>query len=156
MLRDSGTITVMSVIQAPREFLEDLLTEEWHPFEDDPIADPQQPDRDESEIERYISERGNRLVAPVVAALTNRGFTANTVFVEATDVAEAIVRVAADVGARAIVMGATRQLFTESAWTSVSMKVTAESKLPVLLIPAPPKPPTEAKNSHDSCEFTAD
>jgi len=155
MLRDGGTVTVMSVVQAPREFLEDLLTEEWRPFEDDPIADPQQPGRDEAEIARYISERGNRLVAPVVAALASRGFAANAVFVEADDAAEAIVRVAADVGAGAIVMGATRQLFTESAWTSVSMKVTAESKLPVLLIPAPPKPTNEAETDYDSGEFTA-
>ena len=113
------------------------------------------PTRDSVEIERYISERGNRLVAPVVAALASRGVEANTVFVEADDAAEAIVRVAEEVSAETIVMGATRQLFAESAWKSVSMKVTAESKLPVLLIPAPAKPSSESEDDYDVTEFAA-
>ncbi len=136
LIGETGSVTVMSVVTAPREFLEDLVTEPWRPF-DDSDAQNGQPPADESEIDRYVNERGSRLVAPVVAALASRGFEANTVFVEADEAADAIVNVADQINAGAIVMGATRRLFTESAWTSVSMKVTADSKLPVLLIPAP-------------------
>lgn len=152
MLSDGGSVTVMSVVPAPREFLEDLVTEEWRPFDDGddrPAATPE-----EGEIQRYVDERGNRLVAPVVAALASRGFEPAVVFVESDDPAEAIVQVAESIGAGAIVMGATRRLFTESAWTSVSMKVTADSKLPVLLIPAPSKPSGE--DDYDYSEFSSD
>jgi nucleotide-binding universal stress UspA family protein len=154
MLRDGGTVTVMSVVQAPRDFLEGLATEEWRPFVDDSVV-PVTSGRDESEIARYINERGTRLVAPVVAALASRGLAAQTVFVEDDEAADAIVRVAHDIGAHTIVMGATRQLFDESAWSSVSMKVTAASKLPVLLVPAPSKPPQEtAEVDEDGFDFT--
>ncbi len=152
MLSGGGSVTVMSVVPAPRQFLEDLVTEEWRPFDDG--DEPPAATADESEIHRYVQERGNRLVAPVVAALNSRGFEPAVVFVESDDPAEAIVEVAERIGAGAIVMGATRRLFTESAWTSVSMKVTADSKLPVLLIPAPSKPPAE--DEFDYSEFSSD
>ena len=153
MAGDDGSVTVMSVITAPRDFLEDLVTEPWRPFDD---GDSQNgaPPQDNSEIDRYVTERGNRLVAPVIAALASRGFEPETIFVEADDAAIAIVQVADDVNAGAIVMGATRRLFTESAWTSVSMKVTADSRLPVLLIPAPSKPVPGTDDEFDFREFS--
>jgi nucleotide-binding universal stress UspA family protein len=153
MVVDGGSVTVMSVIQAPREFLEDLVTEEWRPFDDESVK-VDSPD-DQSEIERYISERGSRLVAPVVAALITRGIEPATVFVEADDAAASIVTVAEEIGAQTIVMGATRRLFTESAWTSVSMKVAADSKLPVLLIPAPSKRIVETNEEYEDFETFA-
>ena len=152
MVGNDGSVTVMSVIQAPRQFLEDLVTEEWRPFQDDEDSSPTSTADDHSEIDRYITERGSRLVAPVVAALITRGIEPATVFVEADDAAASIVTVAEEIGAQTIVMGATRRLFTESAWTSVSMKVAAESKLPVLLIPAPSKPATEASKEFEDFE----
>lgn len=129
---DGGPITVMSVIEVPRDFLEGIESESWRPFDPDVAPTP-----DESAVQRYVDERGTRLVEPVAAALRNRGFTVNTSFVEGSDPAQAIVDVATEVSADIIVMGATRKLFTEATWTSVSMKVTADAKLPVLLIPAP-------------------
>jgi nucleotide-binding universal stress UspA family protein len=129
---DEAAVTVMSVIEVPRDFLEGIESETWRPFDPD-----ESPTSDDAAARRYVEERGRRLVEPVVAALTSRGFTPETVFVEGSDPAAAIVAVASQVGADVIVMGATRKLFTESAWSSVSMKVTAESKTPVLLIPAP-------------------
>ena len=151
ILGDGGTVTVMSVIQAPREFLEDLVTKEWRPFDDEPAAEPESLSEN-TEVERYISERGTRLVAPVVAALITRGIEPKTVFVEAGDAAAAIVEVAERIGAETIIMGATRRLFTESAWTSVSMQVTADSKLPILLIPAPSKQVSETHDHYEDLE----
>jgi len=127
---------VLSVVEVPRDFLEGIESESWRPF--DPDASPQ---TDDSAVQRYVEERGKRLVEPVVAALSNQGFDVEPIYVEGSDPAAAIVTVAARVGADIIVMGATRRLFNEATWTSVSMQVTADSKLPVLLIPAPSKEP---------------
>ena len=151
MLCNGGSVTVMSVVQAPREFLQDLVSEEWRPFEDEEKPDAPVTE-DDSEVERYINERGTRLVAPVVAALITRGFDPATVFVEGDEVAAAIVGVADDIGAETIFMGATRQLFTDSAWTSVSMQVAAASKLPVMLIPAPPRQPADTNGDYGEPE----
>ena len=133
-----GKATVMNVTQAPAEFLDELEDGSWQPF--DAPAGPSDRDRAAREADRYIQERGAKIVAPVVAALKLRGIETATLFVEADDVAQAIIDTAEQIGADAIVMGATRRLFDEMTWTSVSMTVTARSSLPVLLIPEPAQP----------------
>ena len=135
-----GKATVMNVTQAPAEFLDELEDGSWQPF--DAPAGPTDRDRAAREADRYIQERGAKIVAPVVAALRLREVETATLFVEADDVAQAIIDTAERVGADAIVMGATRRLFDEMTWTSVSMTVTAKSSLPVLLIPEPAQPDT--------------
>jgi nucleotide-binding universal stress UspA family protein len=55
--------------------------------------------------------------------------------VEGDDPAEAIINTAEQVGAEMVIMGATRRLFTEEAWKSVSARVMVNSRLPVLLVP---------------------
>ena len=130
-----GTATVMNVTQVPVEFLDELEDGPWQPF--DGPADRSESDRAAREADRYIQERGSKIVAPVVAALKLREVETATLFVEADDVAQAIIDTAERVGADAIVMGATRRLFDEMSWTSVSMTVTAKASLPVLLIPEP-------------------
>lgn len=133
-----GKVTVMNVTQAPAEFLDELEDGPWQPF--DAPAGRSDTDRAAREADRYIQERGSKIVAPVVAALKLRDVVTATLFVEAEDVAQAIIETAERVGADAIVMGATRRLFNEMSWTSVSMTVTARSSLPVLLIPEPAQP----------------
>lgn len=130
--------TVMNVTQAPAEFLDELENGAWQPF--DTPAGRGDSDRAAREADRYIQERGSKIVAPVVAALKLRNVATATLFVEAEDVVQAIIDAAEQVGADAIVMGATRRLFNEMAWASVSMTVTARSSLPVLLIPEPAQP----------------
>ena len=56
-------------------------------------------------------------------------------YVEADDPAEAIINTADMVQAELVMMGATRRLFTEEAWRSVSARVMDKSHLPVLLVP---------------------
>lgn len=133
-----GKVTVMNVTQAPADFLDELEDGPWRPF--DAPAGRSDPDRAARQADRYIQERGSKIVAPVVAALKLRDVPTATLFVEAEDVAQAIIDTADRVGADAIVMGATRRLFNEMSWTSVSMTVTARSSLPVLLIPEPAQP----------------
>ena len=134
-----GRVTVMNVTQAPCEFMGELGPDDWFPFDSDE-GEPPPPSRTLSEIDRYVEERGSKMVAPVVAALENRRMEPTTVFVEGDDAAEAIVAAADRLEADIIMLGTTRRLFEESTWTSISMKVAAASRCPVLLIPAPAKP----------------
>ena len=129
----------MNVIQTPYEFLEELTAEDWEPFDSAPGDRIDVPER--TAAERYIQERGSKMVAPVVAALKSRKIEPRTLFVEAEDVADGIINTAEQIEADVIVLGATRRLFTESAWTSISMKVTTATSVPVLLIPEPTNRP---------------
>ena len=133
-----GSVTVMNVTQTPHELLEELEADDWRPFDSSP--DDRTAPQTFTAAERYVEERGSKMAAPVVAALQARNIEPRTVFVEADDVAEGIIGTAETVAADVIVLGTTRDLFDESAWTSISMKVATASRAPVLLIPQPTKP----------------
>ncbi len=134
-----GRVTVMNVTQAPGGFTDELSPEAWRPFDAGQGAPP--PSGGRGGIDEYVQERGAKMAAPILAALESRNIRPAAVFVEADDAAEAIAAAAERIGAEAIVMGVTRRLFDESAWNSISFAVTAASRLPVLLIPAPSEPP---------------
>jgi nucleotide-binding universal stress UspA family protein len=76
-----------------------------------------------------------KAVEPLIAALQASGMSAEVRFVEGDDPAEAIINTAEDTGAELVMMGATRRLFTEEAWRSVSARVMEKSHLPILLVP---------------------
>jgi nucleotide-binding universal stress UspA family protein len=76
------------------------------------------------------------VVEPIVAALRATGRVPAVAFVEGDDPAEAIVSQARASGADLIVMGATRRLFGEEAWASVSARVMEKTQVPLVLIPA--------------------
>ncbi|MGH8911093.1 MAG: universal stress protein [Acidimicrobiia bacterium] len=127
---DGEVITVMTVIQVPRTFLDLLDVEDRRSLlADDERGDP------EAKAAAYLEERGRRVVEPIVAALTGQGLEATVRFVEGDDPAEAIIRTAEEVEADMLVMGATRRLFTEEAWRSVSSRVMEKSLRPILLVP---------------------
>ena len=125
-------VTVMTVIEVPTSFLGDLDDTDWRPFEDS-LEDAS--DIDEQHTRKYVEERGARLVEPVVAALRTHGIAAVTTLEEGDDASEVIVRVADERGADLIVMGATRPIFDENVWSSVSVKVMQLSTIPVVLVP---------------------
>jgi nucleotide-binding universal stress UspA family protein len=127
-----GSITVMTVIQVPRTFLTTLDDEERRSLLED---DSFRHDQAEAKAARYLEERGRRIVDPLISALAARSRTATIRLVEGDDPAEAIIATAQDVGADAIVMGATRRLFTEQAWKSVSVRVMDRCQIPLLLVP---------------------
>jgi nucleotide-binding universal stress UspA family protein len=74
-------------------------------------------------------------VDPICAALAAEDIECDIRFVEGDDPAEAIISTAQHMDAEMVVMGATRRLFTEEAWRSVSARVMVNSHLPVLLVP---------------------
>lgn len=122
----------MTVVRVPRSFLESLDDDVRRSFLDDSTDEPATA---EEKAARYLEERGQRAVDPICAALAAEGIDCDIRFVEGDDPAEAIIQTAQQVEAEMVIMGATRRLFTEEAWRSVSARVMLNSRLPVLLVP---------------------
>ena len=134
LLGESGRVSVTTVIEVPRSFLDQLRDEGWHPLggrhqsggldvEDDAV------------IARYVGERGRRLTEPVINALRAAGIEAETIFLDGKDPAVSISELAEEIDADVVVLGATRRIFDQSAWESVSARVMIESGRPVLVVP---------------------
>ena len=132
LIGDQSSVTVMTVMRVPRSFLEDLEDDVRRSFLDDA---PDQSSSEEEKAAAYLEERGRRAVDPICAALAAEDIDCDIRFVEGDDPAEAIISTAEEMGAEMVVMGATRRLFTEEAWRSVSARVMVNSHLPVLLVP---------------------
>lgn len=132
LIGEESSVSVMTVIQVPRSFLERLDDDMRRSFLDDA---PDQESTAEEKAARYLEERGRRAVDPICAALAAEEIKWDLHFVEGDDPAEAIIQTALNVRAELVVMGATRRLFTEEAWRSVSARVMVNSHLPVLLVP---------------------
>jgi nucleotide-binding universal stress UspA family protein len=127
---DGGQVSVLTVVEVPRAFLDTLETESWHPFE------PGAADEGLEDLAaRYVEERGRKRTAPLLAALSVRDIEAEPIFREGDDPAVVIGEVADEIGADLIVMGSTRPIFTEGSWTSVSIRLMRETRRPILLIP---------------------
>lgn len=131
-------VRVITVIEVPRSFLDDIRGEGWHPLTD---ASPSWSSEEDALIARYVEERGRRLTDPLLAALRTRGVEATVTYLEGEDPAETIMKAAEDMEADVVVLGATKHLFSE--WESVSARVLRDSRRPVLVIPAAPRPVDE-------------
>ena len=132
LIGENPQVTVMTVVQVPRSFLESLDDTVRRSFLDEDASDQAAA---EEKAARYLEERGRRAVDPIRSALAAEGIQTDVRFVEGDDPAEAIIKTAEQVGAEMVIMGATRRLFTEEAWKSVSARVMVNSRLPVLLVP---------------------
>ncbi len=132
LIGDETSVSVMTVIRVPRSFLESLDDDVRRSFLDDA---PDQGYTEEEKAAAYLEERGRRAVDPICAALAAEEIESDVHFVDGDDPAEAIIQTASRVNAQLVVMGATRRLFTEEAWRSVSARVMVNSHLPVLLVP---------------------
>ncbi len=132
LMGDSADVAVMTVVRVPRSFLEALDDDVRRSFLDD-TEDESSGAEEKAAV--YLEERGQRAVDPICAALAAEGIECDIHFVEGDDPAEAIIKTAQQVDAEMVIMGATRRLFTEEAWRSVSARVMINSHLPVLLVP---------------------
>ena len=132
LVGEDPQVTVMTVVQVPRSFLESLEDDVRRSFLDDA---PDDNGSAEEKAARYLEERGQRAVDPICASLAAENIDCEIRFVEGDDPAQAIIDTAAAVDAEMVIMGATRRLFTEEAWRSVSARVMLNSHLPVLLVP---------------------
>lgn len=134
LLGDDGTVTVMTVIEVPRTFLETMDEDERRSFLD---AGSWETETAEMKALTYLEERGRRAVEPIVSAMRAIDVEPAITFVEGADPVEAIIKTALDIDAEMIIMGATRRLFTEQAWTSVSARVMERVHCPLVLVPGP-------------------
>jgi nucleotide-binding universal stress UspA family protein len=137
LVGNGGRVTVTTVVEVPRSFLNQLRSQSWHPL--DETTEGQLLATDEATIARYVDERGTRLTEPVVQGLRSAGLDAEAIFAEGEDPVLAISTLAAKIDADVVVLGATRQLFDQSAWESVSARIMIESGKPVLVLPPEPK-----------------
>lgn len=121
LLGQYGRVTVITVIEVPRDFLQSM-------------DGSRQGDSDDG-VAAYLEERGRRLVEGVARALEGARIPYEVVMLEGTDPAATISRAANDLDADVVVLGATRPIFNKDAWESVSARVMLESGKPVLVLP---------------------
>ena len=134
-------VAVVTVLEIPRSFLNEIRSEEWRPLTE---GAPGWEEEQDAVIARYVEERGQRMTDPVVAALHSHGIDAIAVHREGEDKAGAIIDAAEEIDAGLVVLGVTRQIFAESAWESISARVMADTRRPVLVVPGMPAPDTPA------------
>jgi nucleotide-binding universal stress UspA family protein len=134
----NGRVRVITVIEVPRSFLDEIRGEGWHPLTD---TSPSWSSEEDALIARYVEERGHRLTDPLLAALRARGIEATVTYLEGVDPAETIIRAAEEMKADIVVIGATKHLFSE--WESISARVLRDTHRPVLVIPTTPRPVDE-------------
>jgi len=72
-------------------------------------------------------------------ALHAAGMDAEVHYLEGEDPAQVIVDAADALEADLIILGATKPIFDESSWESVSVRVMQDNRRPVLIIPATPR-----------------
>ncbi|HLA66077.1 MAG TPA: universal stress protein [Acidimicrobiia bacterium] len=132
---EDGKVFVTTVIEVPRSFLDEIRSEQWHPLTE---GSPPWTTEEDALIARYVEERGGRITEPLLAALMAHGVDAEVMFLEGEDPAATIIAAAADVEADLLILGATKNLFDEASWESVSTRVVREAGRPVLVVPSPP------------------
>ncbi|HEX9855056.1 MAG TPA: universal stress protein [Acidimicrobiia bacterium] len=134
LLNGVGRVTVTTVIEVPRSFLEHLGADRWHPLAEDGGAGRSNLE-DDALLAKYVEERGRKITDPIVHALQAAGIGAEAVFLDGADPAVAISDLADELDADVVLLGATRQIFDQSAWESVSARVMIESGRAVLVVP---------------------
>jgi nucleotide-binding universal stress UspA family protein len=145
LMGDEARVSVTTVIEVPRSFLRQLRAEGWHPLGAVNSEDGLETDED-AVMGRYVEERGRRLTEPIVNALRAAGIEAEAIYLEGDDPAVKISELANKIDADLVILGATRQIFDQAAWESVSARVMIESGRPVLVVPLPRKDPTAPNN----------
>jgi len=140
LVHPGDKVRVVTVLEVPRSFLNELRKEEWRPLTDDTSARDEEQD---AVIARYVEERGKRLTDPLLAALASHDVPAEADHLEGEDKAKTIIDAAAAMTAELVVIGATRQIFAESAWESITGRVMTTVSCPVLVVPNAPSVDSE-------------
>lgn len=130
LIGGTGMVTVVTVVEVPHSFLENLDSDDWHPLQDDRPRTP-----DGTVTTKYLAERGHRLTDPIRQALETARIPCDVKVLEGADPSVAISAAAEELGADVVLLGATKQIFNRDAWESVSARVMIESGRPVLVLP---------------------
>jgi len=142
-----GRVTVLTVVEIPRAFLNDVRSH-WS-AEDGPsvVADytyvetpkthqegPTGWPGDAALIERYLSDKLQQNTAPLVHALQERGIEADARVVESENVAPTIIEHLVALDAEVVVIGSHGQGLFQGLLGSTGTKIVRRSPRPVLLI----------------------
>ncbi|MCL1588698.1 MAG: universal stress protein [Actinomycetia bacterium] len=130
LIGGTGHVTVTTVVEVPRDFLEGLDADTWHPLRE--AVTPRTPDE---VVATYLSERGHRVTDPIRQALEAARIPCDAGVLEGSDPAAAISAAAAELDVDVIIVGATKQIFNADAWESVSARLMIETGRPVLVLP---------------------
>jgi len=130
LIGGTGCVTVSTVVKVPRDFLQNLEADDWHP-----LRDSTEMPSDEDVVASYLAERGHRLTDPIKQALESARIPCEVRVLEGTDPAAAISAAANDLDVDVVILGTTKQIFNFEAWESVSARVMLESGRPVLVVP---------------------
>ncbi len=141
LIGGTGSVTVATVVEVPRSFLENIDADDWHPLRDDTSNE-----KADSVVESYLKERGHRVIDPLRQALEAARIPCDVRVLEGGDPATAISKAAHELGADVVILGATKQIFNRDAWESVSARVMIELGRPVLVVPEARKVNEEAED----------
>jgi nucleotide-binding universal stress UspA family protein len=130
LIGGTGSVTVTTVVEVPRSFLEDIDAEDWHPLHDDSTRRSS-----DTVVDAYLEERGHRVTDPLRQALEGARIPCEVRILEGDDPAVEISKAADAIGADVVILGATKQIFNRDAWESVSARVMIELGRPVLVVP---------------------
>ena len=143
---DTGTVTVLTVIEVPRAMLSDLrdhFNDQQPPIllrtdvetmtATAPLDPPRSWPGDDAIIEQYLANKEQEICAPLVAALEANGVSARSKVVEGP-AAKGILKTAADLEVDLIVVGSHGAGLFEGLLGSTGTKVTRLAKRPVLLL----------------------
>lgn len=130
LIGGTGSVTITTVVEVPRAFLEDLGADDWHP-----LHDTVPKDTSDAVITSYLNERGHRITDPIRLALEGARIPCDVHILEGADPAAAISEAANEMDADIVILGATKPIFDRDAWESVSARVMIESGRPVLVVP---------------------
>ncbi|HZJ48143.1 MAG TPA: universal stress protein [Acidimicrobiia bacterium] len=147
----TGRVTVLTVVEVPRMFLQDMRIR-WGAANgfgviiDDQYVEtpavPQQAPRgwpgDDAIIARYLDDKLELYAAPLVGALVDAGVTAEGRVVESENVARTILEQIGSLDADVVVIGSHGQGLFQGLLGSTGTKVVRRSSKPVLLIHTTP------------------
>ncbi len=130
LIGGTGSVTITTVVEVPRSFLEGIKADDWHP-----LRDVDQDTPDDTVVTQYLEERAHRLTEPIRLALEQARIPVNILVLEGADAAAAISKAASELHADVVIVGATKQIFERGAWESVSSRIMLESGKAVLVVP---------------------
>jgi nucleotide-binding universal stress UspA family protein len=142
-----GRVTVLTVVEIPRAFLNDVRSH-WgtedgpsvvadYTFVETPTVHPEGPTGwpgDAALIERYLTDKLAQNTASLVRALKEQGIKADARVVESENVATTIIDHLVGLDAEVVVIGSHGQGLFQGLLGSVGTKIVRRSPRPVLLI----------------------
>ena len=142
-----GRVTVLTVVEIPRAFLNDVrshwATEDGpsvvadYTYVETPKAHQEGPTGwpgDDALIERYLGDKLHQNTSPLVRALKERGVDTDARVVESENVAPAIIDHLLDLDAEVLVIGSHGQGLFQGLLGSTGTKIVRRSPRPVLLL----------------------